>query len=403
MNIAIIGGGAAGFFAAIHVKENYPNAKVTIFEKTSKVLTKVKISGGGRCNVTNAAETIEDLLKAYPRGKRLLKSAFYHFDNHDMMRWLEERNVALEIQSDKCVFPKSQQSQTIIDCFLQEVERLDISVKLNHGVLALNPIEEDKINLSFKASQVIFDKVIVTTGGTPKRKGLEWLEKIGHLIEEPVPSLFTFNMPQEKITNLMGVVVNNTHVKIQGTKLVASGPLLITHWGMSGPAILILSAFGARVLYEKNYQFHVQINWIHQFDFDLVKTELQKLQNEHPKKQIQKIKPFGLPNRLWQYLLEKLKIAPDKKWIEIGNKTLNKMVQILTNDVYAVNGKTTFKEEFVTCGGVSLKSINTKNIQSKAIKNLYFAGEILDVDGITGGFNFQAAWSTGYVSAKLLS
>ena len=402
MNIAIIGGGAAGFFAAIHAKTNFPEAEVTIFEKTSKVLAKVKISGGGRCNVTNAAESLEELLQAYPRGKRVLKSAFYHFNNRDMIKWLHKRNVETIVQDDKCVFPKSQQSQSIIDCFLAETKQLDIQIRLNQAVLALEQSKNDKIKLSFKEGSEVFDKVIVTTGGSPKRKGLLWLEKLGHKIEEPVPSLFTFNMPNEKVTSLMGVVVQNVQVKIQGTKFTASGPLLITHWGMSGPAILILSAFGARELYHRNYRFSIQVNWIYMFDFNIVKTELIAIQKTHPKKQMQKIKPFGLPNRLWVYLLEKLQISPEKKWIEIGNKTINKIVNILTNDTYDVNGKTTFKEEFVTCGGISLKSINTKNLQSKAIKNLYFAGEVLDVDGITGGFNFQAAWSTGFVAAKLL-
>jgi predicted Rossmann fold flavoprotein len=402
MNIAIVGGGAAGFFAAINVKNNYPNARVFIYEKTSKVLAKVKISGGGRCNVTNAAQTINELLKAYPRGKRVLKSVFYHFNNHDMIQWLNEKGVDLNIQEDQCVFPQSQKSQTIIDCFLNEANKLGIKIKQNKGVLGLKQIENNKIQLKFKDETKVFDKVIVTIGGYPKRKGFDWLKKIGHKIEEPVPSLFTFNMPNENITALMGVVVNNVQVKITGTKLTATGPLLITHWGMSGPAILILSAFGARVLYKKNYRFTVQVNWINQTNIQFIKKELENLRSVNLKKQIQKVKPFGLPNRLWLYLLEKLGIPNNKKYAEIGNKTINKLVNILTNDNYSVSGKTTFKEEFVTCGGLSLKSINTKSLQSKEIKNLYFAGEVLDIDGITGGFNFQAAWSTGFVAAKLL-
>lgn len=402
MNIAIVGGGAAGFFAAIQVKKNFNHAKVTIFEKTSKVLSKVKISGGGRCNVTNAVQNMDELLKAYPRGKRVLKSAFYHFNNHDMIKWLQQKNVETIIQEDNCVFPKSQQSQSIITCFLEEATHLGIAIQLNKPVLGLEQAKNEKIKLSFKETEEIFDKVIVTTGGSPKRKGLLWLEKLGHQIEEPIPSLFTFNMPNEKVTSLMGVVVKNAQVKINGTKFMATGPLLITHWGMSGPAILILSAFGARELYNRNYQFNIQVNWIHLFDFDAVKTALIAIQKKHPKKQIQNVKPFELPNRLWFYLLEKLQIPLTKKWIEIGSKTINRMVNILTNDTYSVNGKTTFKEEFVTCGGISLKSIHTKTLQSKVIKNLYFAGEVLDVDGITGGYNFQAAWSTAFVSAKLL-
>ena len=402
MKIAIIGGGAAGFFAAINAKENFPNAEVAIYEKTSKVLAKVKISGGGRCNVTNAVTEINDLLKAYPRGKRLLKSCFYQFNNRNMMQWLESRGVALTIQEDNCVFPKSQQSQAIIDCFVKEANRLSVKVQTNSAVIGLQQVLDNKINLQCKEFTQIVDKVIVTTGGSPKRKGLEWLEKLGHKIEEPVPSLFTFNMPNERITKLMGVVVPKVQVKIQGTKLQTNGPLLITHWGMSGPAILVLSAFGARDLYTKNYQFVIQVNWIDLSDFEAIKKEISSIQKANPKKQIQKVKPFGLPNRLWIYFLDKLEIPLDKKWIEIGNKTINKLINLLTNDTYNVNGKTTFKEEFVTCGGISLQSISPKTLQSKKIKNLYFAGEVLDVDGITGGFNFQAAWSTAFVAAKLM-
>ena len=402
MKIAIIGGGAAGFFAAINAKENFPNAEVAIYEKTSKVLAKVKISGGGRCNVTNAVTEINDLLKAYPRGKRLLKSCFYQFNNRNMMQWLESRGVALTIQEDNCVFPKSQQSQAIIDCFVKEANRLSVKVQTNSAVIGLQQVLDNKINLQCKEFTQIVDKVIVTTGGSPKRKGLEWLEKLGHKIEEPVPSLFTFNMSNERITKLMGVVVPKVQVKIQGTKLQTNGPLLITHWGMSGPAILVLSAFGARDLFTENYQFVIQVNWINLYDFEAIKKEISFIQKANPKKQIQKVKPFGLPNRLWIYFLDKLEIPLDKKWIEIGNKTINKLINLLTNDTYNVNGKTTFKEEFVTCGGISLQSISPKTLQSKKIKNLYFAGEVLDVDGITGGFNFQAAWSTAFVAAKLM-
>ncbi len=401
MKVAIIGGGASGFFAAIQVKENYPKAKVVIFEKTSKVLSKVIISGGGRCNVTNAARTNEDLLKAYPRGKRMLKSAFYQFNNHGMMEWLESKGVALTIQQNLHVFPKTQNSQTIIDCFISETNRLGIEIKLNNAIKNIISNGDTTITLSVNSEKFIFDKVIVATGGSPKRKNLEWLEKLGHKIENPVPSLFTFNMPNEIIKELMGVVVPNVQVKIQGTKLTSTGDLLITHWGMSGPAILLLSAFGARILAEKEYQFKIQVNWINRFDLETVKEELNQLKNQNSKKQIQKIKAFNLPSRLWVYLLEKLDINPSKKWAETGTKTINKLINILTNDVYQVSGKTTFKEEFVTCGGISLKSIDTKTLQSKAVKNLYFTGEIIDVDGITGGFNFQAAWSTAFVAAKL--
>ncbi|MCF6350485.1 MAG: NAD(P)/FAD-dependent oxidoreductase [Flavobacteriaceae bacterium] len=398
--IAIIGGGAAGFFAAIHVKENFPEFEVIIFEKTTKILAKVKISGGGRCNVTNACTNIKELIKAYPRGQKLLKSAFYEFNTKDTIQWFKDRNVELIIQDDTCVFPKSQQSQTIIDCFLAEVNRLNIKIELSAAVTNLKQ-QKDKIQLQIKDKMMLFDKVIIATGGSPKRKSLEWLEKLGHKIEEPIPSLFTFNMPKEEITKLMGIVVKKVLVSIQSTKLKSNGPLLITHWGVSGPAILKLSAFGARTLNQINYDFKIQVNWVDELNNETVKNELLNLVNKNANKQLQKIKPYNLPNRLWIYLLEKTNLPIDKKWNELGNKGINKLVNILTNDVYSVNGKTTFKEEFVTCGGISLQSINPKTMESKSVKNLYFAGELLDIDGITGGFNFQAAWTTAFIAAKL--
>ena len=284
--------------------------------------------------------------------------------------------------------------------FFNEIKRLNIQIEYKKGVKQLNQIG-NKIELVFNNEKHIYDKVIIATGGSPKRKGLEWLEKIGHLIENPVPSLFTFNMPNESITKLMGIVVEKALVNIQGTKLKSEGALLITHWGMSGPAILKLSAFGARLLSEKDYDFKIQVNWVNTLNNELVKKELESIVAKHSKKQLSNIKPYQLQTRLWQYLLEKIDLPLDRKWQEIGNKGINKIVNILTNDVYSISGKTTFKEEFVTCGGISLESIDFKTMQSKAIKNLYFAGEVLDIDGITGGFNFQAAWTTGFIAAKL--
>jgi predicted Rossmann fold flavoprotein len=401
MKIAIIGGGAAGFFAAIHAQENFPEAEVYIFEKSQKVLAKVKVSGGGRCNVTNAAANINTLSEAYPRGKNFLKKAFHHFSNHDAMRWFEERGVALVTQEDACVFPHSQDSQSIIDVFMAECKRLGIRIKLGSGITGLKPIE-DHIALAFSTGdQLNFDKVIVATGGSPKREGLVWLAQLGHKIEMPVPSLFTFNMPDESIRSLMGIVVENALVSIQGTKLKADGPLLITHWGMSGPAILKLSAFGARILSEMNYNFNVQVNWLNEKNNEKVLDELLRLAAENPQKRILNARPQVIPSRLWTYLLERAAISSDRTWVEVGRKGLNRLVGILTNDHYVVKGKTTFKEEFVTCGGVSLESINAKTMASKHCPNLYFAGEVMDIDGITGGFNFQAAWTTAFIAAKL--
>ena len=401
MKVAIIGGGAAGFFAAINCKENFPSSEVSIFEKSTKVLSKVKVSGGGRCNVTNGAETIKELALAYPRGANKLKKAFGFFSNKDAYNWFERREVPLVIQPDNCVFPQSQNSQSIIDCFMAEVKRLQIKIHYKKGVKNINP-KKKKLALTFLDDTIQeFDKVIVATGGSPKRNGLEWLEKLGHQIENPVPSLFTFNMPNETITKLMGIVVEKAIVSIQGTKLKSNGPLLITHWGMSGPAILKLSAFGARYLNELDYDFNVQVNWVNTVNTELVKAALQKIISDNPNKQLSSIKPYQLQSRLWLYLLEKIELPSDRKWIEIGKKGVNKLVNSLTNDTYSVKGKTTFKEEFVTCGGVSLNSVNFKTMQSKIVKNLYFAGELLDIDGITGGYNFQAAWTTAFIAAKL--
>lgn len=403
MDVAIVGGGAAGFFAAITAKENYPDANVIIFEKTANILAKVKISGGGRCNLTNDCATTKELSEAYPRGGNTLKKAFQHFDNKKAMQWFESRGVPLVIQDDKCVFPLSQNSQSIVDCFLEQVQKLKIRIELGSGIKTIKKVT-NKLQLEFagkKSSTRVFDKVIVATGGSPEREGLAWLEKLGHKIEAPVPSLFTFKMPDETVTELMGIVVENTLVSIQGTKLKSSGPLLITHWGMSGPVILKLSAFGARVLSEKNYNFKVQINWTNVRNQDAVATHLKSIANGHPKKILSNVRPYSLSERLWNYLLEKSELPLSKKWGELGKSGLNRLISILTNDVYMVKGRTQFRDEFVTCGGVSLESIDFNTMQSKVCKNLYFAGEVMDIDGITGGYNFQAAWTTAYIAAKL--
>lgn len=400
MRVAIVGGGAAGFFAAIHVKENYPEAEVHIFEKSKKVLSKVKISGGGRCNVTNGCTDIKELAQAYPRGSRKLRKAFGSFNTKHTMEWFEARGVPLVIQEDNCVFPVSQNSQSIINCFLEEVRRLEITVHLSTGIHSINRTD-DGIELEYDHEKHRFDKVIVTTGGSPKRSGLEWLEKLGHKIEDPVPSLFTFNMPQEGVRDLMGIVVENPLVSIQGTKLKSDGPLLITHWGMSGPAILKLSAFGARILQDKNYEFKTQVNWVHVTNTELVMNELLSIIESHPNKMLANFRPYLLPERLWHYLVERAGLSLQSVWSQLGKKNLNKLVNVLTNDVYQVSGKTTFKEEFVTCGGVSLESIDFKTMQSTVVPGLYFAGEVMDVDGITGGYNFQAAWTTAFIAAKL--
>lgn len=400
MKVAIVGGGAAGFFAALSVKEHHSEAEVTIYEKSKNLLSKVKISGGGRCNVTNGETDIKILAKAYPRGEKKLRKAFYEFSTQHTMDWFESRGVALVTQDDGCVFPVSQDSQTIIDCFLNESRSLGISIKTSCGVKAINPSDEE-IELDFGDWQKSFDKVIVATGGTPMRKGMKWLEDINLQIEDPVPSLFTFNMPEENITELMGIVVKEALTNIQGTKLKGDGPLLITHWGMSGPAILKLSAFGARILSESGYQFKVQVNWVNEVNNEKVADTIREIVNSEANKILANYRPYLLPERLWHFLIERSGLSQRAKWNEIGKKGINRIINILTNDVYQVKGKTTFKEEFVTCGGVSLESIDFKKMSSRKYPNMYFAGELTDVDGITGGYNFQSAWTTGYIAGRL--
>lgn len=404
MRVAIIGGGAGGFFAAISAKEHHPDAEVIIFEKSLKLLSKVKISGGGRCNVTNGTDSIDELAQAYPRGSRHLRRAFGTFNNQHTMKWFEERGVPLVTQDDLCVFPVSQDSQSIIDCFMREVKRLDIQIKTKAGINGLARVS-DQIELTFIESDQLpecFDKVIVATGGSPKIGGFDWLKALGHKIETPVPSLFTFNMPTESIRELMGIVVEKAIVRIQGTKLRGDGPLLVTHWGMSGPAVLKLSSFGARILSEKDYTCVAQVNWVNETNTEKVTQSIQQLIQEHPNKQLSNARLYTIPSRLWLFLLEKCEISKELTWAQLGKKPLNRLVNILTNDEYAVSGKTTFKEEFVTCGGVSLDSINMRTMESHGFKNLYFTGEVMDIDGITGGYNFQAAWTTAFIAGKLM-
>ena len=401
MKIGIIGGGAAGFFAAIQAQENHPESTVIILEKSNKLLAKVKVSGGGRCNVTNACTSIAELSKAYPRGGKQLKKLFQEFNTAHTMAWFESRGVELYAQEDQRVFPVSDNSQTIIDCLINEVEKLGISIKMGTTVQRIETASEGFNVFLDDVNAIFFNKLIVASGGSPKESGLEWLEKLGHEIKTPVPSLFTFNMPKEKVKTLMGVAVENATTRVQGEKLTANGPLLITHWGMSGPAVLVLSSFGARLLAEKNYQFNLQVNWSNEQNQEIVRSTIETVIKDHGQKQLQNIRPYGLPSRLWLFLLEKAELPIEQKWDEIGKKGVHKIVEVISNDVYAVSGKTTFKEEFVTCGGISLSSINTKTLESNSVPGLFFAGEVLDIDAITGGYNFQAAWTTGFIAGKL--
>jgi len=402
MKVAIIGGGAAGFFSAFSVKEHHPNSKVTIFEKSNKLLSKVKVSGGGRCNVTNACFSASKLSKSYPRGGKHLKKAFSVFQAKDTVEWFSKRGVELKAEEDGRMFPTTDNSQTIIDCFLKEAGQKNIKILEQSPIRKIVP-ENEGYTLHLEGTSEHFNKVIIATGGSPKMSGFYWLQQLGHSISPPLPSLFTFNIPGDQVKILMGLVVENATVRIQGTKLSHSGPVLITHWGMSGPAILKLSAWGARNLAENNYNFNIQINWLsiksEEAANEIIDKELLKIR----KKKIINACPFELPNRMWKFLLEKVEINPDSVWLDLSKKNRNKLLNILLNDIYEVKGKTTFKEEFVTCGGIKLSDVSMTSMESRVCKNLYFAGEVLDIDGITGGFNFQGAWTTGYIAGKLQS
>ena len=390
MRTAIIGGGAAGFFLAVNLKELMPEMGVTIFERSSRVLAKVKVSGGGRCNCTNSFEGITDLSHVYPRGHRLLKRLFNVFDHRDAYQWFERHGVPLVTQEDQCVFPQSQDSQTVIDCFLREAQRHGVEVLTDRSVDSLDALAD-------------FNYICVTTGGSPRVQGLEWLRQAGHQIELPVPSLFTFNIGDPALRSLMGTVVPQASVQLASTKFRADGPLLVTHWGMSGPAILRLSSYVARHLHDHAYRASLLVNWTSRNE-DTVRQELGIHAVRHAQKLLPTLPPLGLPQRLWSYLLGKtLGGRAAIRWSELGKKETNRLVNILCNDSYQVDGRAAFKDEFVTCGGVSLASVNATTLESKVRPGLFFAGEVLDIDGVTGGFNFQAAWTTAYVVAKTIS
>jgi predicted Rossmann fold flavoprotein len=411
MNIAIIGGGAAGFFMAIAVKENMPDASVTIFEKSRRVLAKVEISGGGRCNLTNSFEGVKDLKSVYPRGNILMKRLMNRFNQKEAYEWFESNGVPLITQDDNCVFPESQDSHSVINCLRRLSAKSGINVLTAHELKDISKvIDKSSGNVSYKLifqegckEDILFDKVGITAGGQPRIGTMEYLQKLGHKIEIPVPSLFAFNINDQVLRSLTGATVDNATVAIVSTNFRASGPLLITHKGFSGPAILKLSSYAARYLKENGYECTLIVNWTGGKDNNTVAGELLSIASINPHKKVVSVCPFGLTARLWNYLVLKSGIPVDKKWAELGKKGINKLSNTSTADEYAVEGRGHYRDEFVTCGGVSLESIDYNTLESKTCPGIYFAGEVLDIDGITGGFNFQAAWTTAMVAALSMS
>lgn len=398
-DVICVGGGAAGFFTAINIAEKHPHFKIAILERGKEVLTKVKISGGGRCNVTHACFEPNELVKFYPRGEKELRGPFHQFCSGDTIDWFERHGVELKIEEDGRMFPVSNSSQTIIDCFNKAVHQLGIKVLTSESVQSIYKAEAfwkvDTQNHKYTAT-----KLVLSTGSNPKM--WDMLAALGHAIVPPVPSLFTFNITDKRIKELPGVATPAT-VKVKNTKLEATGPLLVTHWGMSGPAILKLSAWGARILSDKKYQFAIAVNWLPEHDLEDAVTLLKGFKQEVPKKMMAKKAPFDFPNRLWESLVSAAGIPPESKWGDLSKMQLQSLAEQLTQGTYQVSGKSTFKEEFVTAGGVDLKEVNFKTMQSKLHNDLFFAGEIINVDAITGGFNFQNAWTSGFLVAQAIN
>lgn len=391
MKTAIIGAGAAGCFCAIQLKRRLPDATVEIFEAGPKPLAKVAVTGGGRCNLTNSFEGIRDLREAYPRGDKLMRKVFGVFDHEDTWRWFENEGVKLTLQEDHCVFPTSQDAMEIVRLLMARMRQVGVNIRTSSRVTSVKALLEE------------YDNVVVTTGGYHSGSAGNLFEGLDLEIVPPVPSLFTLNLPGSPVRELMGTVVENASASLAGTRFSASGPLLITHWGMSGPAILKLSSYAARYLADNGYDATLLVNWTGGDDAGSIRDQLSDMAARNPQRQVANTHPETIPSRLWTYLVSKSKIREDARWAETGSKGLNRLAETLTNDSYHIKGQSRFKEEFVTCGGVALSNINNKTLECVKHPGLYFAGEVLDVDAITGGFNLQAAWSTGYLAAESIA
>ncbi|MDN4164102.1 NAD(P)/FAD-dependent oxidoreductase [Cytophagales bacterium LB-30] len=399
----VIGGGAAGFFSALALKERKPHARILILEKSNKLLAKVRVSGGGRCNVTHACFEAQVLSKNYPRGEKNLKNLFKTFQTSDTVAWFEKRGVKLHTEADGRVFPVTNSSETIIQCFLQEAQRTKIEIRTSAEVKSFS-LTEGVYTVSLAQEQVQTKNLVIATGGYPKLESYQWIAESADVsLESPVPSLFTCNIPQSPLEDLAGISVPKAQVKITGTKLAYSGPLLITHWGLSGPAILKLSAWGARILADKNYEYTLHINWCAQNTEDSLTGDLLTYKSAHAKRLVSSHPLYELPQRLWKRLVMLAEIPEDLRWLDMSKKQMNKLKENILRFECQVKGKSTFKEEFVTCGGISWDNLQLQTLEAKSSPGLFFAGEVLDADGITGGFNFQNAWTTAYVAAQAIS
>lgn len=398
--IAIIGAGAAGCFAAANIP---PGHEVVVFEKTGKVMQKVKVSGGGRCNVTHACYEVPELVQRYPRGERLLRRTLYEFNPQDTIEWFGNRGVAIKEEADGRMFPVTDDSQTIIDAIQRAMNKAGAEIRFHKNLREAKRGEQGWELLFEDGSTWTCDAILLSGGGILKPDQWQWLKDLGHKIEEPAPSLFTFNLPGNPIKKLMGVAVQDAVVKLAGTKIQQQGPVLITHWGLSGPAILRSSAWGARVLQEKKYNCTVLINWVQGRHESEVKETIQEFRQSQGKAQLYTRPLWNIPRRLWEFLLERSGVTDTMRWGDLPAKQQQKLIQALTADEYQMSGKTTFKEEFVTCGGIALSDVDHRTMQSKLAPGLYFAGEMLDVDGITGGYNFQHAWASGWIAARSMA
>lgn len=402
-HLIVIGGGAAGIFCAANAARLNHQLKVTVLEKSSKLLSKVKISGGGRCNVTNQISDPDKFSSMYPRGNRFVRKTFYQFFQSDTIDWFQSRGVTLHAENDGRMFPTTNNSQTIIDCLMKEANRLGIQFMMHCSVKEIRKSEKNWELLLMDDRRLNANAVCIATGGGNKIDHFQMIQSLGHTIHQPVPSLFTFNLPGHPITGLMGLSVPNVTVKIKSENLKETGPILITHWGLSGPAVLRLSAWGARLLADKNYRFTIMVNWLNQEKEEQVRSLFQQLRIQNGSKKISAFCPYELPQRLWHFLLKQSEIEEECRWADLSQKKQNHLIRLLINHEFNVEGKSTFKEEFVTAGGVDLKEIHVATMESKLQDGIYFAGEVMDIDGITGGFNFQHAWTSGFVAAAAIS